>query len=381
MKKIKLLAVFGTRPEAIKMSPLIAVLGDDPAFEIKVCVTAQHRQMLDQVLDLFSIQPDFDLNIMQSAQGLNAITAQILLDLPAVLSDFSPDLVLVHGDTTTTFAVTLSCYYQKIPVAHIEAGLRTGSLFAPFPEEGNRHLTSVLARYHFAPTEQAKQNLLAENVPTENIWVTGNTVIDSLLDGLQKIRNNQPLTTQFAQHYAFLDKQKKLILVTGHRRENFGGGFERICLALAEIAYQHPEAQIVFPVHLNPNVVEPVHRILRGIDNLFLLEPQPYLAFLYLMDRAYLILTDSGGIQEEASSLGKPVLVMRDLTERPEAVDAGGVKLVGTQTNTIVTAVNQLLTDSDIYQAMSYAQNPYGDGNASERILAHLKQIFNVENV
>ncbi|QLB20953.1 UDP-N-acetylglucosamine 2-epimerase [Vespertiliibacter pulmonis] len=379
--KIKILAVFGTRPEAIKMSPLVVMLDNDPAFEMKVCVTAQHRQMLDQVLELFSIQPDFDLNIMKSTQGLNEITAQILLDLPTVLSDFSPDLVLVHGDTTTTFAVTLACYYQKIPVAHIEAGLRTGELFAPFPEEGNRHLTSVLARYHFAPTEQAKQNLLAENIPTENIWVTGNTVIDALLDGLKKMRNNQSLTTQFTQHYTFLDEQKKLILVTGHRRENFGGGFERICLALAEIAYQHPEVQIVFPVHLNPNVIEPVHRILQGIDNLFLIEPQPYLAFIYLMDRAYLILTDSGGIQEEASSLGTPVLVMRDITERPEAIDVGAVKLVGTQTNAIVAEVNQLLMNSDAYQAMSHAQNPYGDGKACKRIMAHLKQIFNLENV
>nr|WP_269467707.1 UDP-N-acetylglucosamine 2-epimerase (non-hydrolyzing) [Vespertiliibacter pulmonis] len=378
---MKILAVFGTRPEAIKMSPLVVMLDNDPAFEMKVCVTAQHRQMLDQVLELFSIQPDFDLNIMKSTQGLNEITAQILLDLPTVLSDFSPDLVLVHGDTTTTFAVTLACYYQKIPVAHIEAGLRTGELFAPFPEEGNRHLTSVLARYHFAPTEQAKQNLLAENIPTENIWVTGNTVIDALLDGLKKMRNNQSLTTQFTQHYTFLDEQKKLILVTGHRRENFGGGFERICLALAEIAYQHPEVQIVFPVHLNPNVIEPVHRILQGIDNLFLIEPQPYLAFIYLMDRAYLILTDSGGIQEEASSLGTPVLVMRDITERPEAIDVGAVKLVGTQTNAIVAEVNQLLMNSDAYQAMSHAQNPYGDGKACKRIMAHLKQIFNLENV
>lgn len=375
-RKIKLLTVFGTRPEAIKMSPLVAMLCADSAFETKVCVTAQHRQLLDQVLEMFDIQPDFDLNIMKSGQDLNDITAEILLNLKPVLADFSPDIVLVHGDTTTAFAVTLACYYQKIPVAHIEAGLRTGNLFAPFPEEANRHLTSVLARYHFAPTWQAKQNLLAENIPEERIWVTGNTVIDTLLNGVKKIRENPPLAQQLAQSYPFLDEQKKLVLVTGHRRENFGGGFERICLALAELARQHSEIQIVFPVHLNPNVAEPVHRLLKGIDNLFLLEPQAYLPFIYLMDRAYLVLTDSGGIQEEAPSLGIPVLVMREITERPEAVEAGGVKLVGTQTDEIVRAVNELLNNHHLYHKMSQARNPYGDGRACERIVAQLKQLF-----
>lgn len=376
--KIKVLTVFGTRPEAIKMSPLVAKLSADFAFEAKVCVTAQHRQMLDQVLALFNIQPDFDLNIMKSGQGLSDITAQILTAMQGVLATFQPDVVLVHGDTTTTFAAALACYYQKIPVVHIEAGLRTGNLYAPFPEEANRHLTSVLATYHFAPTVQAKQNLLAENIPEHRIWVTGNTVIDALLEALKKIRHNHPLAEQLASHFPFLDRKKRVLLVTGHRRENFGNGFEQICLALAELAHQHSELQIVFPVHLNPNVAEPVHRLLQGIDNLFLLEPQGYLPFIYLMDRAYLILTDSGGIQEEAPALGTPVLLMREATERPEAVSAGVVKLVGNRTENIVSAVNQLLTDRRVYQAMSQAQNPYGDGKASERILTHLKQLFNL---
>lgn len=358
------------------MSPLVAKLSADLAFEAKVCVTAQHRQMLDQVLELFEIQPDFDLNIMKSGQDLSDITAQILVEFKGVFATFLPDVVLVHGDTTTTFAVTLGCYYHKIPVVHIEAGLRTGNLYAPFPEEANRHLTSVLAKYHFAPTEQAKQNLVAENIPENRVWVTGNTVIDALFNGVQKIRNNPPLANALACQFPFLDPNKKLLLVTGHRRENFGGGFERICVALATLARQHSELQIVFPVHLNPNVAEPVHRLLQGIENLFLLEPQGYLPFLYLMDHAYLILTDSGGIQEEALSLGTPVLLMRETTERPEGVLAGGVELVGTQTERIVSAVKQLLTERNRYQAMSHAPNPYGDGKASERIIAQLKQLF-----
>lgn len=358
------------------MSPLVAKLSADPAFEAKVCVTAQHRQMLDQVLELFEIQPDFDLNIMKSGQDLSDITAQILVELKGVFATFLPDVVLVHGDTTTTFAVTLGCYYHKIPVVHIEAGPRTGNLYAPFPEEANRHLTSVLAKYHFAPTEQAKQNLLAENIPENRVWVTGNTVIDALFNGVQKIRNNPLLANAFASQFPFLDPNKKLLLVTGHRRENFGGGFERICVALTTLARQHSELQIVFPVHLNPNVAEPVHRLLQGIENLFLLEPQGYLPFLYLMDHAYLILTDSGGIQEEALSLGTPVLLMRETTERPEGVSAGGVALVGTQIERIVSAVEQLLTERNRYHAMSHAPNPYGDGKASERIITQLKQLF-----
>lgn len=376
-RKIKVLSVFGTRPEAIKMSPIVAALAKDPAFDANVCVTGQHRQMLDQVLDLFAISPDFDLNIMKSGQSLADITAQILLELPAVLTAFSPDIVLVHGDTTTTFAATLACFYQKIPVAHIEAGLRTYDLHSPFPEEANRHLTSVLAAYHFAPTENAKQNLLAENIPAERIFVVGNSVIDALLNALQKIRRNPPLAEQLACRYSFLDDHKKLILVTGHRRENVGKGFERICLALAEIARQQPEVQIVFPVHLNPQVGEPVNRLLSGIENLFLLEPQDYLPFIYLMDRAYLVLTDSGGIQEEASALGTPVLVMRETSERTEAIATGSVKLVGTQTANIVQAVNQLLHNKTSYRQMIQAHSPYGDGKTSESVVRILKNVGN----
>ncbi|QIM63810.1 UDP-N-acetylglucosamine 2-epimerase [Pasteurellaceae bacterium Orientalotternb1] len=376
-RKIKVLSVFGTRPEAIKMSPIVAALAQDPAFDAKVCVTGQHRQMLDQVLDLFAITPDFDLNIMKSGQSLAEITAQILLELPAVLTAFSPDIVLVHGDTTTTFATTLACFYQKIPVAHIEAGLRTHELYSPFPEEANRRLTSVLATYHFAPTETAKQNLLAENLSAERIFVVGNSVIDALLNALQKIRRNPPLAEQLARRYPFLDDGKKLILVTGHRRENFGKGFERICLALLEIARQQPDVQIVFPVHLNPQVAEPVHRLLRGVDNLFLLEPQNYLPFIYLMDKAYLVLTDSGGIQEEASALGTPVLVMRETTERTEAIAAGSVQLVGTQTANIVQAVNQLLHNKTMYHQMTQAHSPYGNGKTSESVVGILKNLEN----
>lgn len=375
MKKINLLVAFGTRPEAIKMSPLILQLQQHSAFNVKVCVTGQHRQMLDQVLELFEIVPDFDLNVMKTGQALSELTAEILLKMPAVFADFRPDFVLVHGDTTSSFATALASFYQKIPVVHIEAGLRTGNLSAPFPEEANRHLTSVLATYHFAPTDTAKQNLLAENVPAERIWVTGNTVIDALVTTLQKIRKNLPVVTQLANRFPFLDNDKKLILVTGHRRENVGDGFERICHALAELAHQHPNVQIVFPMHLNPKVAEPVHQRLHGIDNLFLIEPQAYLPFIYLLDRAYLVLTDSGGIQEEAPALGTPVLVMRDITERPEAVAAGTVKLVGTQTADIISAVNELLTNRKSYRKMSQAHNPYGDGKACERIVETLYQL------
>lgn len=375
MNKINLLVAFGTRPEAIKMSPLILQLQQHSAFNVKVCVTGQHRQMLDQVLELFEIVPDFDLNVMKTGQALSELTAEILLKMPAVFADFRPDFVLVHGDTTSSFATALASFYQKIPVVHIEAGLRTGNLSAPFPEEANRHLTSVLATYHFAPTDTAKQNLLAENVPAERIWVTGNTVIDALLNVLQKIRGNLPLANALANRFPFLDNDKKLILVTGHRRENVGDGFERICHALATLARQHPNVQIVFPVHLNPKVAEPVHRLLHGIDNLFLIEPQAYLPFIYLLDRAYLVLTDSGGIQEEAPALGTPVLVMRDITERPEAVAAGTVRLVGTQTANIISAVNELLTNRKSYRKMSQAHNPYGDGKACERIVETLYQL------
>ncbi|PLR34287.1 UDP-N-acetylglucosamine 2-epimerase (non-hydrolyzing) [Chimaeribacter californicus] len=370
---MKVLTVFGTRPEAIKMAPLVHALAQDEAFEAKVCVTAQHREMLDQVLRLFDIEPDFDLNIMRPGQGLTEITCRILEGLKPVLEAFRPDVVLVHGDTTTTMATSLAAFYQRIPVGHVEAGLRTGDLFSPWPEEANRKLTGTLATWHFAPTENSRRNLLGESTPESRIVVTGNTVIDALLWVRDRILGNAELVGELARRYAFLDNNKKLILVTGHRRESFGGGFERICTALAEIARRHPDVQVVYPVHLNPNVSEPVNRILSGIGNIFLIEPQDYLPFVYLMDRAYLILTDSGGIQEEAPSLGKPVLVMRDTTERPEAVDAGTVRLVGTDMAKIVQEVTRLLTDDNEYHAMSRAHNPYGDGHACQRILHALK--------
>ncbi|AIM19782.1 TPA: non-hydrolyzing UDP-N-acetylglucosamine 2-epimerase [Serratia marcescens] len=370
---MKVLTVFGTRPEAIKMAPLVHALAQDEAFEARVCVTAQHREMLDQVLRLFEITPDYDLNIMKPGQGLTEITCRILEGLKGVLEDFKPDVVLVHGDTTTTLATSLAAFYQRIPVGHVEAGLRTGNLYSPWPEEANRKLTGHLAMYHFAPTENSRQNLLRELLPDNHIFVTGNTVIDALFWVRDRVMSDAALRASLAQRYPFLDADKKLILVTGHRRESFGGGFERICSALAEIARSHPEVQVVYPVHLNPNVSEPVNRILKGIDNVMLIEPQDYLPFVYLMTHAYMILTDSGGIQEEAPSLGKPVLVMRDTTERPEAVDAGTVRLVGTDVAKIVEAVTRLLTDESEYHAMSRAHNPYGDGHACQRILEALK--------
>ncbi|MDE8558078.1 UDP-N-acetylglucosamine 2-epimerase (non-hydrolyzing) [Pantoea agglomerans] len=370
---MKVLTVFGTRPEAIKMAPLVQALSQDPAFESRLCVTAQHREMLDQVLRLFRLEPDYDLNIMRPEQGLTEITCRILDGMKTVLLDFRPDIVLVHGDTTTTLAASLAAFYQQIPVGHVEAGLRTGDLASPWPEEGNRKLTGHLARLHFTPTSRSRQNLLQENLPDSRIIVTGNTVIDALLWVRDRVLDDSNLNAQLAARYPFLDPDKKLVLVTGHRRESFGGGFERICSALAQIARQHPEAQIVYPVHLNPNVSEPVNRILSGIENIILIEPQEYLPFVWLMNRAWLILTDSGGIQEEAPSLGKPVLVMRDTTERPEAVDAGTVRLVGTDIARIVASVSELLSDDDAWQAMSHAHNPYGDGKACGRILQALK--------
>ncbi|ORM81462.1 UDP-N-acetylglucosamine 2-epimerase [Pantoea deleyi] len=370
---MKVLTVFGTRPEAIKMAPLVQALAQDPAFESRLCVTAQHREMLDQVLRLFRLQPDYDLNIMRPEQGLTEITCRILEGMKTVLLDFKPDIVLVHGDTTTTLAASLAAFYQQIPVGHVEAGLRTGDLASPWPEEGNRKLTGHLARLHFTPTARSRQNLLQENLPDVRIVVTGNTVIDALLWVRDRVLDDTSLNAELAARYPFLDPAKKLVLVTGHRRESFGGGFERICSALAQIARQHPEAQIVYPVHLNPNVSEPVNRILSGIENIILIEPQEYLPFVWLMNRAWLILTDSGGIQEEAPSLGKPVLVMRDTTERPEAVDAGTVRLVGTDIARIVASVDELLRDDEAWQAMSHAHNPYGDGKACGRILQALK--------
>ncbi|HBM3251166.1 TPA: UDP-N-acetylglucosamine 2-epimerase (non-hydrolyzing) [Klebsiella oxytoca] len=370
---MKVLTVFGTRPEAIKMAPLVHALARDPHFEAKVCVTAQHREMLDQVLKLFSIVPDYDLNIMQPGQGLTEITCRILEGLKPVLESFKPDVVLVHGDTTTTMAASLAAFYQRIPVGHVEAGLRTGDLSSPWPEEGNRTLTGHLATYHFAPTETSRQNLLRENIADNRITITGNTVIDALFWVRDRVLSDEALRNELTQRYPFLANGKKMVLVTGHRRESFGRGFEQICHALAEIAANNPDVQIVYPVHLNPNVSEPVNRILGHVENVMLIEPQDYLPFVWLMNRAWLILTDSGGIQEEAPSLGKPVLVMREMTERPEAVSAGTVCLVGTDSQRIVNEVTRLLHDESAWQAMSRAHNPYGDGQACHRILSALK--------
>ena len=373
---MKILTIFGTRPEAIKMAPLVDALSKDERFDAKVCVTAQHREMLDQVLELFGIVPDYDLNIMKKNQSLYDITSNILNGLKSVLEDFQPAIILVHGDTTTTFAASLAAFYQQIKVGHVEAGLRTGNIYSPWPEEANRKLTGVLTKYHFTPTETTKQNLLNENYLEEDIFVTGNTVIDALLMAKNKIDSNSDLKLTLAQQFPFLDKNKKLILVTGHRRESFGGGFERICEALKITAQKYPDIQILYPVHLNPNVREPVKRILKGIDNVILIEPQEYLPFIYLMNRSHIILTDSGGIQEEAPSLGKPVLVMRDTTERPEALAAGTVKLVGTDVNEITQAISELMDNSETYQTMSFAHNPYGDGKACQRILNVLYETF-----
>ncbi|MTZ15515.1 UDP-N-acetylglucosamine 2-epimerase (non-hydrolyzing) [Pseudomonas sp. JL972] len=369
---IKTLCVFGTRPEAIKMAPLALSLAADERFDSKVCVTGQHRQMLDQVLDLFELQPDFDLSVMKPGQDLTEVTTAILMGMKDVLAACKPDVVLVHGDTATTFAASLAAYYQQIPVAHVEAGLRTGNLYSPWPEEANRKLTGALATLHFAPTGNSKANLLREGVDPASIHVTGNTVIDALLEVIERLDKDVELGKQAAAPTAFLNRERKLILVTGHRRESFGGGFERICQALLQTAKQHTDVDIVYPVHLNPQVQEPVNRLLAGVDNIHLIEPLDYLPFVYLMSQAHIILTDSGGIQEEAPSLGKPVLVMRDTTERPEAVSAGTVKLVGTDVAKIVEELDILLTDKNAYQAMSFAHNPYGDGKACQRICSTL---------
>jgi UDP-N-acetylglucosamine 2-epimerase (non-hydrolysing) len=366
---IKTLCVFGTRPEAIKMAPVVRALGKDTRFESRICVTGQHREMLDQVLELFEITPDHDLKIMKPGQDLTDVTCAILQGLRKVFAQEKPDIILVHGDTATTLATSLAAYYQQIPVGHVEAGLRTGNLYLPWPEEANRKLTGGLAALHFAPTDTSKANLLAENVAETQIVVTGNTVIDALLDVVQKLNRDQTLQKTLASRFSFLREEAKLILITGHRRESFGGGFERICEAIAKVAAANPDVDLLYPVHLNPNVREPVHRLLDDLENVHLIEPIDYLPFVYLMNRSYVILSDSGGIQEEAPSLGKPVLVMRETTERPEAVDAGTVKLVGTQVDTIVDQLTTLLTDDAAYKAMSFAHNPYGDGQACRRIL------------
>ena len=373
---LRVMSVFGTRPEAIKMAPVVLGLDQAEGIESLVCVTAQHRQMLDQVLDLFEISPDFDLNLMSPGQDLYDITAKSLLGLRDILRQAKPDLVLVHGDTTTCFAAALSAFYENIPVGHVEAGLRTGNLRAPFPEEANRSLVGRLASHHFAPTESARQNLLREGVDDESILVTGNTVIDALLmvrDKVAQIPSARWEGLVGEQLYGRItDQKRKLILITGHRRENFGQGFIDLCNAIREIAQNHPDWDLVYPVHLNPNVQKPVYKILDGINNIYLIQPLDYAPFVWLMDQCDLILTDSGGIQEEGPALGKPVLVMRDVTERPEAVDAGTVRLVGTKPEAITANVEELLTNSSVYSTMSRAHNPYGDGKAVSRILAHL---------
>ena len=372
-KMRKILLVFGTRPEAIKMAPLALELKKSAHLKVKICVTAQHREMLDQVMTSFGLKADYDLDLMRAGQNLNSITSDVVMELKPVLHDFKPDLVLVHGDTTTTMAASLAAYYEQIPVGHVEAGLRTHNIYSPWPEEINRQLTGRIASYHFAPTEEAAMNLMKEGVDREKIYVTGNTVIDALLFKVEKIRNDLELNQ--GCHQAIyksgydLDTAGKFILVTGHRRENFGQGFENICLALKDLAKRNPNIDFVYPVHLNPNVKKPVEQLLTGVSNIHLIAPQDYEPFIYLMDNCLLIMSDSGGIQEEAPSLGKPVLVMRDTTERPEAVKAGTVKLVGTELKTLVKETQQLIDDPKLYEKMSRAHNPYGDGTASKRIL------------
>lgn len=368
---MKVLSVFGTRPEAIKMAPVVARLRSDPAIESRVCVTAQQREMLDQVMDAFEIKADHDLNMMKAGQSLTDITAGVLRGLETVLESEKPDVVLVHGDTSTTFAASLAAYYRRIPVGHVEAGLRTGNIYSPWPEEINRKLTGCIAAYHFAPTETSRANLLREGVAADAITVTGNTVVDALFMMVEKIAHDAEMRVALEQRFSFLDPKLRLVLVTGHRRENFGGGFESICQALRIIA-ERDDVEVVYPVHLNPNVQEPVKRILADHPRIHLIDPLDYIPFLYLMQRAYLVLTDSGGIQEEAPSLGKPVLVMRDTTERPEAVTAGTVRLVGTDCQRIVSEAVELLDVPQSYQVMARAHNPYGDGKAADRIVRRL---------
>jgi UDP-N-acetylglucosamine 2-epimerase (non-hydrolysing) len=366
---MKILTVFGTRPEAIKMAPLVKQMEKTGGLISKVCVTGQHREMLDQVLELFDISPDYDLNIMKKGQTLAEVTSRIVANLQPIFLSFKPDLVLVHGDTSTTFCSALSAFYNQIPVGHVEAGLRTGNIYSPWPEEANRKLVSCIAKYHFAPTLEAKKNLLNEGVVSENIFVTGNTVIDALLLVKEKIVYSESKKIELQNLFPMLSENRKMILITGHRRENLGKGFRQICDAILNLSKTHPNVDFLYPVHLNPKVREPVKKLLSSSENIHLIEPQGYVEFVYLMMESYLILTDSGGIQEEAPALGKPVLVMRNTTERPEAVNAGTVKLVGTEIEKIVSSVNKLLRDSDAYSLMSEAHNPYGDGKAVSRIL------------
>lgn len=355
------------------MVPVVKQLHDQPElFETRVCVTAQHREMLDQVLDLFRVQPDYDLDLMTAGQSLTELTCNVLYGIRRVMLEWRPDLVLVQGDTTTTFAASLAAFYEQIPVGHIEAGLRTGNIYSPWPEEMNRMLTSRITRKHYAPTARSRQNLLDEGIDEKTIVVTGNTVIDALLEVISELRTQPKLAEPIAKRYRFLNPEKKLILVTGHRRENFGPAFERVCMALRDLG-DRDDVEIVYPVHLNPNVQEPVNAILSRHTNVHLVEPEEYLPFVYLMDRSYLIITDSGGVQEEAPSLGKPVLVTRDTTERPEAVDAGTVRLVGTDHEKIVSHAVRLLDSPAEYESMSLRHNPYGDGKAASRIVEDLR--------
>lgn len=374
MKKTNLI-VFGTRPEAIKMAPLVKKFIEREDFITKVCVTAQHREMLDQVLAFFEITPDYDLDVMRPNQNLFTLTASIIEGMKPVLDEVQPDFVYVHGDTTTSTAAGIAGFYSGAKVCHVEAGLRTYNRQYPFPEEFNRQLTGKIAEYHFAPTQGSKNNLLKENTQEENILVTGNTVIDALLYGVDKVNVPGFLDPEIEQLKKLLDFNKKIVLVTGHRRENHGDGLHNICTALKTIAIRHPEVQIVYPVHLNPNVKGPVHKLLGGIDSIFLVQPLAYAAFIWLMEKSYLIITDSGGIQEEAPSLGKPVLVTRDTTERPEAVTEGTVLLVGTDTDKIVNHAEKLLTNTSLYKTMSTLHNPYGDGTASEKIINYIKAL------
>ncbi|MEN3977233.1 UDP-N-acetylglucosamine 2-epimerase (non-hydrolyzing) [Emcibacter sp. SYSU 3D8] len=369
----RILTVFGTRPEAIKMAPVVTALEASPVLDARVCVTSQHRQMLDQVLELFAIRPDWDLDIMKAGQSLNDITAGVLAGMEGVFDDWRPDRVLVHGDTTTTFAASLAAYYRKIPVGHVEAGLRTGNRYSPWPEEMNRRLTGALADLHFAPTSRARDNLLAENVPADSVYVTGNTVIDALAMTRDRLLADDALVRRYDDRFAFLGP-KRLVLVTGHRRESFGDGLRQMCLALADLAARG-DVTVLYPVHLNPNVKGPVHELLGGLPDIHLTEPEDYLPFVYLMNRGTLIITDSGGIQEEAPSLGKPVLVTRDTTERPEAVEAGTVIMTGTDRARIVAEASRLLDDASHYDRMSHAHNPYGDGHAARRIVSYLEAL------
>jgi UDP-N-acetylglucosamine 2-epimerase (non-hydrolysing) len=370
----KNLIVFGTRPEAIKMAPLVReFLKHKASFETSVCVTAQHREMLDQVLDFFEIEPDYDLDLMQPNQNLYTLTSDIILGLKPILEEFKPDFVYVHGDTTTTMAVSIAAFYGGAKVCHVEAGLRTHNKYSPFPEEMNRQITSRIADFHFAPTITSQSNLIAENIPKESILVTGNTVIDALLDSSERV--NRIENEEIEKLKTIVDKTKKLILVTGHRRENHGQGFINICQALKELAISNPDVQIIYPVHLNPNVKEPVYALLSDFSSIRLINPLSYPAFIWLMTQSYMIITDSGGVQEEAPSLGKPVLVMRDTTERPEAVTAGTVILVGTNKDKIIEETQKLLDDEMTYNNMSALHNPYGDGKACERIVNFIKNI------